>query len=315
MLKQILLILTVQSCVVWAGGEVTNGGDAVFCIPHSSSPYSGYYSLDYLLTKDSASEQELLTGSWSEIFDEIAQQLATKFPPLGRDLKAFKKRVYADDFSSPYIWKKATFGLIDIKDEMIIEKLPLNCYEKFDDSTIRIFQAVIREPRSSSTIYNYDPEIIKQLENVEYQLSFLLLHEWLWSYSDDVRVIRDANRLLHSAEIKTLSSFELSKRLKILGLNLPELQPGDRTTATVETKPWGYIPENTLRFDPNRPAFVTVSNKSPYKAIVFDQGLDSQVQQLEVPPYSSLTLEVAVPHTLPIYVEGKTSYFIRIEPW
>jgi len=313
-MKLLIFVLLLQNSTAWAGGEVTNGGDAVFCIPNSSSSYSGYYSLDFLLTKDSFAESDLIAGTWSESLEEIEKVLSEKSPSLGRELKLFQKRILADDLTSPLIWKKSTFGLVDIKDEDIIEKLPLNCYERFDGSTIRIFQAVIREKRENSTIYNYDPETIKQLENVEHQLSFLLLHEWLWNYTDDVRVIRDVNRFLHSSEIKTLSSFELRKRLKILGLNLPELLLGDRDTYYLTISEWGYISEESLKFDPNRPAFVKVSNGSSFKAIVFVQEIDTTIKQLEILPGSSLTLEVAVPHTLPIVVEGRAAALIRIEP-
>jgi hypothetical protein len=68
-----------------------------------------------------------------------------------------------------------------------------------DDLAIDVMQTVIRTERPDATIYEFDPKILSEFIEFEpLQYPFLLVHEWLWDLTQDVQIIRDINRFLHS---------------------------------------------------------------------------------------------------------------------
>jgi hypothetical protein len=83
----------------------------------------------------------------------------------------------------------------------------------------------------------------------------MILHEWLGDHADNARVVRDANRLLHTKEVMTLDSAELGRRLEVLGP-----PPYVMVLRDAGTYPWG-------RLGPGETATITVSKVPSYMAI------------------------------------------------
>lgn len=204
---------------------VANGGDVVVC-NDKSLPVSAYYSLDYLLTHNPAKEtmnKEILEVKRArEILVLIAAQLQQKLPDLSRHFEDFIAKLdNHQDWSQNRIWISSYNSLADIKDENITQKLDRVCRPAHQSNgTILVSQAVIRS-KVSILQYEFDSQIYAALDQspTPYQLSFLLVHEWLWDLTNNVSVIRNVNRYLHSEDFR-LSSAQASLET-LVGMGVP----------------------------------------------------------------------------------------------
>lgn len=223
-----LMTMTAFAATASAGGEIGNGGDSVFCRADTKSPFSGYYSLDFLLTLKSDSADVIGVKSWSQSRARLETLLAKKFPDLAVSFADFAARIPQEDtipsqdqYIHRRIWDEAPYGLVDISDERMIRKLPENCYQLVSAAQIQLIQTVIRRKKSDVTIYDYDPDImLKELkEKAPLQFSYLMVHEWLWDLTDDVDVIRRANRFLHSKIADQLPPDQFLQSVENIGIS------------------------------------------------------------------------------------------------
>jgi hypothetical protein len=223
---------TIHARPALAGGEVGNGGDTVKCVPGGSGRYEGYYSLDYLATLDGTSSPVVEIASWAESKQRLLTQLGDKYPDLARLLGEFLALVPMEgpadpdhQYLKPRIWEEAPFGLVDIHDERLIKRLPVNCYTRPDEGgAASILQTVIRQKQGFATLYSYDPQIYRELRTDRpLQYSFLMVHEWLWDLTQDVQTIRRVNHFLHSTQLDHLSAPEVRASLENLGFSLKRL--------------------------------------------------------------------------------------------
>jgi len=166
--------------------EIGNGGDAVLC-DGKNIEYQGIYVLDYFLsgTFPQNATQDKLT--------KIIKTLEEKLPTLGSELKSFSSS-YMKKEETPYdslvFWKSSKRGLLNIHDEDMIELLPQNCSIK---------QIIRRIPRATGITFYYDEASMTALEKSN-QLSWIIVHEYLWSRSTNAIDIREANEYLHSID-------------------------------------------------------------------------------------------------------------------
>ncbi len=211
----------------FAGGAVGNGGDSVECTYSAANDFNGTYALDYLLTyKESNQNSDIVkVTSLDESIQRIKKLLQEKVPELSDSFDEFMKLVRNEDISLPRFWEEAPFGLVDIKDENIINFVPMNCRQNGD---VKIVQTIIRlNPMNTGLekyklVYKYVPSIFQRLyTQAPLQLSFLLVHEWLWDLSHHVEKNRRLNRFIHSKEFESLSREQLRARLTTLGLEIP----------------------------------------------------------------------------------------------
>ncbi|MES3037838.1 MAG: hypothetical protein V4736_08025, partial [Bdellovibrionota bacterium] len=64
------------------------------------------------------------------------------------------------------------------------------------------------------------PELLKKLENQgPLQMSFLIVHEWLWKFTSNPDSNRRLNYLLHSSVLEKWSTTEWENTLNLLGIN------------------------------------------------------------------------------------------------
>lgn len=220
-MRMLLILTVVFSFAAFAkkkGDGVNNGGDAIFCYGSTQNDFDGTYSLDYLLTADSP-RVSVKVQSYEESLARIERLLRDKVPSVAESFADFRATVFNEtDLTKARLWEPIDFGLIDLKDEKMTSQIPENC--KFNGET-RVIQAVIRlSPEFSGsenlTIYKFVPSVMAELEvESPLQLSYLLVHEWLWDISSDVEHNRQANRLLHSAEFESMSPEEAERVLLI----------------------------------------------------------------------------------------------------
>jgi hypothetical protein len=226
-LLSILFIVTF-SLPTWASFSVKNGGDAIVCRRVPGARFVGLYSLDYLLTYSNIRAPLAKVSSWDASADRLKRLMGEKLPELYMSFSEFASQYRNADSTKRYLWLPSTFGLEDLKDEDIVGRLPKNC--RLSSSKAKLRQAVIRQPGRVSgrppaaVTFEYDPNVLKQLEAKDpLQLSFLLVHEWLWSISDNVNVNRQVIRYLHSREMEASSAEKISRDLAGYGFAVGSL--------------------------------------------------------------------------------------------
>ena len=207
------LSIILLSSIAWGiGGIVGNGGDAIFCQASTENALSGYYSLDFVIN-----------GSWNSMDEsyeskhaDLIRLLNKTYPVLGKSLDDFFAHLLKQDLDQPRTWKPFQTGLIQLNDQNLISLVPENCRSK--DNATNIYQAIVREQRPNQTVYNYDVELLNELKKQPLQLSYLLLHEWLWDFTDNVSIIRDANEILHTRLWNADTVDENVRSLNAIGL-------------------------------------------------------------------------------------------------
>lgn len=229
MIKFILLIC-VFSINLWAGQEIGNGGDSVHCVASDKNQFSGLYSLDYLLTyqETNANNDIVQVATLQESLLRITRLLKKKAPEFMEGFDDFVGLIQNKDVAQARFWEEAPFGLIDLKDEKMVNLVPANCRQ---GNAVQIVQTVIRQDPEASgvspgkVLYKYVPSIFEKLEKQNpIQLSFLLVHEWLWDVSSNVDRNRRINRFLHSNEFELLTRDQTITKLKALGLQIPDVK-------------------------------------------------------------------------------------------
>jgi len=226
-MRMSLILCLLTGPFAHAGWYVGNGGDAIFCKPSALNQLHGYYSIDYLLTLASASGPDGIArpSSWDDSSKRILKILEDKVPGLAGSFKDFSRLVYNKSFAEKRVWEPAAFGLTDLNDERITARLPENCKT---DGTFKIIQAVIRQfegfsgTRPGQYVYKFVPDLLNEMnEQNPVQLSFLMVHEWLWDVSSNVDRNRRINRFLHSQAIESMAAEEVTATLTGMGLQIP----------------------------------------------------------------------------------------------
>ncbi len=110
-----------------------------------------------------------------------------------------------------YQWNAAKYGILEIDDETY-SHIPNRCQK---NARIQIEQAFVRseypDPNSQNKtiIFAFNPIILSQMaEGHPIQLSFLLVHEWLWNFTSSFEQNRRVDFILHSVAFDKLSPAE-----------------------------------------------------------------------------------------------------------
>jgi len=216
--------LSLVSTCAYAGIDVGNGGDLVKCVPHEANDLFGFYSLDYLIFARSKGPQPMPAQSWEESIFRIRRTLVDKIPELLPIFDEFANNILNEDQSRRQVWEPTDYELREINDEDLPAsvQIPVNCR---DGGKIQLVQAVIRQKPeftgSNLIVYKYMPRIFEKMAKERpLQLSFLLVHEFLWSISDNVDRNRRINWFFHSEEFQKMSRLDAINRLLSMGLNV-----------------------------------------------------------------------------------------------
>jgi hypothetical protein len=197
----ILFLLTTLSLNGYAvgGQDVGSGGDTVDCMP--GAEYSGLYNLDYLANLIAGSEfsREFAKtvppkGDPLVQIERVIQATARVSPTFSRALQAYQSSLFKNSLSASYTWKSAPYGLVEIDDENLRMNLPWNCIVNGREKPF--IQTVIRTEMPQQVQFTYYSNIFNKLDAT--QKSFLLFHEWLWGFTQNPEVVRNANAVLHS---------------------------------------------------------------------------------------------------------------------
>jgi hypothetical protein len=233
-----------------AGGNgVSNGGDSVECVKSSLSPYVGFYNLDYLaniIARSSLAAEfskAVPHGSPPEI--QMQRVIATSkktLPAFSEALQTYHDSLYQNSYSEPYSWKMAPYGLNEIDDENLHLSLPANCQQNGHSKPY--IQTIIRTQLPHQIQFTLFQTAFEKLDSL--QKSFLLMHEWLWSFTQDAEVVRNANAVLHSEWNENNAAYKLAILYLVgfdfnaIGMKVSELRLGVQEDKIVCPQEYGY---------------------------------------------------------------------------
>lgn len=216
----IFITVLIVAPFISAGPRVTgNGGDVIRCFGHER-----LFSLDYVMTQGSFGKKVNVVP-FTKIQSStarISNLLKNKWPELSVSFDEFMFDFQNQSVTSKkYNWFKTVDGLDDIFDEKFAQApIPTSCRGGSMNGTIAVSQAIVRTVSQTGVInFEYDPEIITHLSKL--QLSFLLVHEWLWNFSDSVTDNRKINYFLHSNLFEQVTEAQAKTMLTQFGLILP----------------------------------------------------------------------------------------------
>lgn len=226
----VVAIAASSSAALAKGGYVGNGGDAVQCAKAATNRFEGYYALDYLATLPTLAGDDGLrkVATWAESRARLTSLLRAKSPALAASFESFAALVYNASHQKDRVWEASPFGLVPLDDQRLTSLIPDNCKTAGQP---KVIQAIIRlyEPFAGTApghfVYKFDPLLLQDLDRqAPLQLSFLLVHEWLWDLSANIDRNRRVNRFLHSSDAETLSPAAFEAELKGMGLAIPSHQ-------------------------------------------------------------------------------------------
>lgn len=223
----LLITLGLFSTESRAPFEVLDGGDAIKCRRSSAGELDGYYFLDYAVDYNIGQDDQYLSSDHpaEDILDLLKRnQSKVLAASLEHFLNSAKKQLNSGpDFSSEEIWLPS--ALDDLHDENLYERLPIECKRLVvDRSQVNIQQAVVRSERGNGIVFKYDRRVLQDFRSKPSQLSFLLIHEWLWYHMNNSDFIRDVNKFLHRKDTHRLSSVAFNQAILRLGVNNDQLE-------------------------------------------------------------------------------------------
>ncbi len=202
------------------GSLVGNGGDTIFCTPSALNDFDGYYTLDFLLEYRTANPNLVEPTSLSDTINRLREIFGRRYPEILPLFFDFMNHVRKDEVGTSRRWLESSSSLVDIKDENIINQIPLNCSMiKNGERKPMLYQTVIRKGFFDPIQYFFSAEILNlQEQKNPLQYSFFMVHEWLWDLTRNVEVIRKLNWLFHSRSLPELSRDDLKTQFAHLGL-------------------------------------------------------------------------------------------------
>jgi hypothetical protein len=212
------------------GTVIDNGGDKLTCATDATaSNFKGDYTLDYIVTYDPtlgfSDDPDL--SDWPAHRARVEEFLKDKMPSALASFQSYADNIGNSDDSGSRIWKASAFDLTDLKDEGLIQQLPDHCLRTNDlgkkvPNTTQIVRR--REITTSSTrkvFYYYDHAKFDALKSdLPLQASYLIVHEWLWDFTNSPWVNRTINRLIHSKRAEGMSKNDFTEHLKALGVEI-----------------------------------------------------------------------------------------------
>lgn len=211
----ILLSILLPFQFATAGGvHVGNGGNVVRCQGETS-----FQSLEYVMTKNMYGYQitPVPAHSLTDSLTRIGTLIEAKLPQFSLAFNEYVAQYKNTERHKTYVWNAKP---IDVVYDGIIW-LPYWCNNSH--GTAEIVQAVVRTTRPNAkeeTLVNfdYDFKVLAELEkSSSVQMSFLVVHEWIWNLTNDRIKNRELDFFLHSPLLETMTAEEANDELVRLG--------------------------------------------------------------------------------------------------
>lgn len=235
----LLLSLTATGGYSTGGSAIVGGGGQTILCRTSNGQNPIELSLDYVVEAAGHEAEVAPVASLEASLLRIAHILDANrntVPYFAFIFNEFRKDVYNTSDDTHYnFWEAMPNGLGPTKDQNLERPLPPSCLTNGVPNIQQAFQRFgsrFNGQGTETTLYRFDPKIINRLKAQPIQLSFLLVHEWLWLISGDVRLNRRINFFLHSKAIETINYNEVHSALEKLGLDFARIGmfPNERLT-------------------------------------------------------------------------------------
>jgi hypothetical protein len=190
----------------------------------------GVYALDFVLTTfTEAAKQELVTPTdWESSKLRIHRILASNLPGLVSSFDEFAEALPDFENGSEQrsrtrrFWKNDTSLHLKMPLEAdLYPLLPKNCtspaYPPGHNVLFfpQILQTVVRQETSEAIMYYFHPLLLKMYaKQMPLQLSFLLIHEWLWDLTSDGEVNRRLDYFIHSRQFEAVDEDQFESLLE-----------------------------------------------------------------------------------------------------
>ena len=225
-----------ESSGLRGGFIMDNGGDQISCCSTAGSPFSGDYTLDYVLTWNpvlgTSAYPEFAT--WEAYRDRMVANLQAKLPAAAVSLRNYLADFLVDDETRTRVWKPSELDLIDLGDEQIVQELPANCTRASGTGSGQVadLRQLVRrrefrpDDGSPGRVYfYYDQARMNRMRSERpLQFSYLAIHEWIWEFTDSAWVNRTINNALQTRAVDDMSGDELRSYLRSLGI--PDVSQG-----------------------------------------------------------------------------------------
>lgn len=205
-LNHLFLFALLIPSQAYATRNVGNGGDTVTCTKSVDNPYHGTYFLDYILAAENSADQLVAVGATNTAIRlaQITKKLKRIVPEFGWYLETFYEafknyRTGKQTRLDHFYWRNSAHGLVDIKDENLIERLPKNCYREMN-GTIQIEQLIIRKVRAEDQhVFQLNVPLFATLDATKTeQTSWIMVHEMAWDFTENTEHIRELNEYVHT---------------------------------------------------------------------------------------------------------------------
>lgn len=212
------------------GGVIQGGGGIVSCsVFYNGEARRVHFSTDYLITVKSEADiaepwryKDVPEGSTVEswLYD-FRNMLKSKIPDNA--FEWFRELANAQmgdqDDPSLFAWhplKDSDVPSLSTIQPDILKSLSAQCLD------MKLQLLMLREESSSHEVmYRYnEQETDDGLGLTQLQLSFFIVHEWLWNFTRDPVAVRRANQYIHSQEFYDATSAEAISKLTELGINI-----------------------------------------------------------------------------------------------
>jgi len=219
------------------GTIIDNGGNMITCAPvaghddPTTTKFVGDYTLDYVVTYDPrlGAVDDADGSSWEAHRARIEAFLAAKLPAALASFKNYADLLESGDDSKDRVWKASPLDLVTLDDQGLIEQLPANCMRPGPDGhpVPDLTQMVRRREMTTDTtrriFYYYDYERFETLRRTQpLQFAYLVVHEWLWDFTDSPWINRLINHLIHSKQGAAMSPAAFAQYLKSLGISVDD---------------------------------------------------------------------------------------------
>ena len=145
----------------------------------------------------------------------ISRLLGQKAPQLHDSFQEFVELLGNTDYSKRYVWKKSYYELTQTNRDHF--SLPSTCRSSY--GAVEISQAIVRKAKSSGqVVFEYDDDVVLMIGRTSLQMSFLIVHEWLWSLTRNPETNIRINYFLHSILVEQMSSQEVALKFKEFAL-------------------------------------------------------------------------------------------------
>ncbi len=220
---------TPSSLMNGRGTVIDNGGDKLTCNSDTASEFKGDYTLDYIVTYDPtlgfSDDPDL--ADWPAHRARIENFLQDKMPSALASFQTYADNLGNSDDAGSRIWKASAFDLTDLQDEGLIQHLPDHCLrtnplgKKVPNTTQMVRRREVSTSSTRKVFYYYDHAKFEALKtDLPLQASYLIVHEWLWDFTNSPWVNRTINRLIHSKRAETMSKDDFTLHLKALGVQI-----------------------------------------------------------------------------------------------